>query len=57
MCILTTLGHPEWIVTSEEEYVEKAVALASDPQNYPPFVRTQEQKWKPPLHGSKPFCS
>jgi predicted O-linked N-acetylglucosamine transferase (SPINDLY family) len=30
--ILTTLGHPEWIATSEEEYVEKAVALASDPQ-------------------------
>ena len=28
--ILTTLGHPEWIATSEEEYVEKAVALASD---------------------------
>ena len=30
--ILTTLGHPEWIATSEQEYVEKAVALASDPQ-------------------------
>ena len=30
--ILTTLGHPEWIATSEEEYVEKAVTLASDPQ-------------------------
>ena len=30
--ILETLGHPEWIATSEEEYVEKAVALASDPQ-------------------------
>ena len=30
--ILTSLGHPEWIATSEEEYVEKAVALASDPQ-------------------------
>ena len=30
--ILTALGHPEWIATSEEEYVEKAVALASDPQ-------------------------
>ncbi len=30
--ILTTLGHPEWIANSEEEYVEKAVALASDPQ-------------------------
>ena len=29
--ILTTLGHPEWIATSEQEYVEKAVALASDP--------------------------
>ena len=28
--ILTTLGHPEWIATSEEEYVRKAVALASD---------------------------
>ena len=30
--ILETLGHSEWIATSEEEYVEKAVALASDPQ-------------------------
>ena len=30
--ILSTLGHPEWIATSEEEYVDKAVALASDPQ-------------------------
>ena len=30
--ILETLGHPEWIATSEEEYVEKAIALASDPQ-------------------------
>ena len=29
--ILSTLGHPEWIATSEEEYVDKAVALASDP--------------------------
>ena len=28
--ILDALGHPEWIATSEEEYVEKAVALASD---------------------------
>ena len=28
--ILTTLGHPEWIATSEQEYVDKAVALASD---------------------------
>ena len=46
--ILTSLGHPEWIATSEEEYVEKAVALASDPKNYPPFARTLEQKWKPP---------
>ena len=30
--ILKTLGHPEWISTSEKEYVEKVVALASDPQ-------------------------
>ena len=30
--ILTTLGHPEWIATSEQEYVEKTVALASDTQ-------------------------
>jgi predicted O-linked N-acetylglucosamine transferase (SPINDLY family) len=28
--ILEGLGHPEWIARSEEEYVEKAVALASD---------------------------
>ncbi len=24
------LGHPEWIATSEEEYVDKVVGLASD---------------------------
>jgi predicted O-linked N-acetylglucosamine transferase (SPINDLY family) len=28
--ILEGLGHPEWIAHSEEEYVEKAVALAAD---------------------------
>jgi predicted O-linked N-acetylglucosamine transferase (SPINDLY family) len=27
---LTALGHPEWIARSDEEYVEKAVALARD---------------------------
>jgi protein O-GlcNAc transferase len=29
-CVLTALGHPEWIAYSEEEYIEHAVALASD---------------------------
>ncbi|NEX21714.1 tetratricopeptide repeat protein [Thiorhodococcus mannitoliphagus] len=28
--ILAGVGHPEWIATTEEEYIEKAVALASD---------------------------
>lgn len=28
---LTALGRPEWIAATEEEYVAKAVALASDP--------------------------
>ncbi len=28
--ILEGLGHPEWIAESEDEYIEKAVALASD---------------------------
>ena len=28
--ILDTLGHPEWIATSEEAYIDKAIALASD---------------------------
>jgi len=28
--ILEGAGHPEWIATSEEEYIEKAVALAND---------------------------
>jgi protein O-GlcNAc transferase len=28
--ILEGLGHPEWIARTEEEYIEKAVALASD---------------------------
>lgn len=28
--VLTALGHPEWIAHSEDEYVDKLVALASD---------------------------
>ena len=28
--VLEGLGHPEWIAHSEDEYVEKAVALAED---------------------------
>ena len=28
--ILTTLRHPEWIATSEEDYIDKAVTLALD---------------------------
>ena len=28
--ILTALGHPEWIARTEEEYIDKAVALATD---------------------------
>ena len=28
--ILQTLGHPEWIAQSEDEYIEKAVKLAGD---------------------------
>jgi predicted O-linked N-acetylglucosamine transferase (SPINDLY family) len=28
--ILKGLGHPEWIAETEDEYIEKAVALASD---------------------------
>ena len=28
--ILQGVGHPEWIARTEEEYVEKAVALAQD---------------------------
>lgn len=28
--ILEGIGHPEWIANSEEEYIERAVALASD---------------------------
>ena len=42
--ILETLGHRKWIDTLEEEYVEKAVALASDPQKYTTFVRTLYRK-------------
>jgi predicted O-linked N-acetylglucosamine transferase (SPINDLY family) len=29
--ILRALGHPEWIADSEDDYVDKAVALAQDP--------------------------
>ena len=28
--ILHALGHPEWIAATEEEYIDKAVALATD---------------------------
>ena len=28
--LLTALGHPEWIAATDDEYVEKAVALAED---------------------------
>jgi len=28
--VLKTVGHPEWIATSEEDYIDKAVALATD---------------------------
>ena len=28
--ILTTLGRPEWIASSEQEYIEKAVSLATN---------------------------
>ena len=28
--ILNTLGHPEWIASSVEDYIDKAVTLASD---------------------------
>ena len=28
--VLTAVGHPEWIAHSEDEYVDKLVALASD---------------------------
>jgi len=28
--ILSTIGHPEWICETEDEYVEKAVSLATD---------------------------
>ncbi len=28
--ILTAMGHPEWIATSEQDYIDRAVALASD---------------------------
>ena len=30
--ILTAAGHPEWIATTEDDYVDKAVALAGDPE-------------------------
>lgn len=29
-CILQGMGHPEWIANSEDEYVDKVVALAND---------------------------
>ena len=32
MNILTKLDDPKWIASSEQEYLGKAVALASDPQ-------------------------
>ena len=36
--MLTGAGHPEWIATSEEEYIEHAVALAG---NLPALARVR----------------
>ena len=54
--ILTTLGHPEWIATSEQEYVEKAVALASDPHKLSTIRQTLRAEMEAsPLMDQKGF--
>jgi predicted O-linked N-acetylglucosamine transferase (SPINDLY family) len=47
---LTAIGHPEWIARSDEEYVEKAVALARDVDRRNALRRTlREEMARSPL--------
>ncbi|MBI3375645.1 MAG: tetratricopeptide repeat protein [Betaproteobacteria bacterium] len=46
--ILANLGHPEWIARSEEEYANKAVALAVDP----PRLAGIRQRLRPEMQAS-----
>ena len=54
--ILTTLGHREWIATSEQEYIDKAVALASDTEKLAEIRNTLRTKLKTsPIMDQKGF--
>ncbi len=56
-CILHGLGHSEWIAESEEDYVNKAVELASD-LNHLSVVRAtlRNQMENSPLRDEKSFA-
>lgn len=44
--ILTSVGHPELVAYSEEEYIEKAAALASQPKLLQKYRQTLRQDFK-----------
>ena len=56
MNILTKLDDPKWIASSEQEYLGKAVALASDPQKLSTICQNLRAEMKAsPLMDQKGF--
>jgi len=54
--ILTTLGRPEWIASSEQEYIEKAVSLATNTNKLAKIRGTlREEMETSPLMDQKGF--
>ena len=54
--ILTTLGRPEWITFSEQEYIEKAVSLATNTRKLAKIRETlREEMETSPLMDQKGF--
>ena len=49
--ILYSLGHPEWIARSENEYIDKVVALANDKKQRKMLRQSQRN-----LMASGPLC-
>jgi FkbM family methyltransferase len=54
--LLTQVGHTEWVAKSENEYVDKAVALAQDTEKLTQIRTTLRDELKnSPLHDAKAF--
>lgn len=55
--ILESIGHPEWIATTEEEYVQIAVDLAGNPEKLQSLRKTQRKTMEDsPLMAEKDFA-